>query len=305
LARGRIAYALIGPLLPIALALCAAAVAEADDVDIRLRLAWGGGEAQSWQGTIQLSAGTLTNVTPLGLEADSPGSMLLVDGATIRIAARTPRSYDGCDIRVQAPADAKLIVRLWAGEMPPAAPLEVPLAKLLGGFAQFDLDQRNNRLLAQRSSGDTLRVKFDRQTLIFEPGDTFELEALPNSLGLTPGASYLLAASLLPAHSEKSMWNEDHELKIDANGQSPQLPVRVLLPTAEGVYDVRLSLYPKRLTTSLVRGTPLATRKVQVVVIAPVQAVSETPVAWQSVLDFDPASPKWWERMARLPSWTP
>src|SRR5580765_8162736 len=115
LARGRIAYALIGPLLPIALALCTAAVAEADDIDVRLRLAWGGGEAQSWQGTIQLSAGLLSEATPLGLEADSPGSMLLLDATTLGIAPRTPRSYDGCDLRVQAPADARLIVRLRSG----------------------------------------------------------------------------------------------------------------------------------------------------------------------------------------------
>ena len=35
-----------------------------------------------------------------------------------------------------------------------AAPLEIPLSRLLKGFAQFDLDERNNRLLAQRSPGD-------------------------------------------------------------------------------------------------------------------------------------------------------
>src|SRR5204863_531277 len=131
-------------------------------------------------GTIQLSAGLLSEAMPLGLEADSPGSMLLLDATTLGIAPRTPRSYDGCDLRVQAPADAKLIVRLRSGEALEAAPLEVPLAKLLGGFAQFDLDQRNNRLLAQRSPGDTLRIKFDRETLLFEPGETFELTAQAN-----------------------------------------------------------------------------------------------------------------------------
>src|SRR5262245_4142066 len=84
----------------------------AEPIDVRLRIAWGGGEARSWQGAIQLSEGTLSDVQPLGLEADEPGSMLLLDDKTVRVFPRTPRSYDGLDLRVQSPHDAKLVVQL-------------------------------------------------------------------------------------------------------------------------------------------------------------------------------------------------
>jgi hypothetical protein len=80
--------------------------AAAEPIDVRIRVAWGGGEARSWQGTMQLSEGTLSEVQPLGLEADEPGSMLLIDDKTLRVFARTPRSYDGLDLRVQAPPEA-------------------------------------------------------------------------------------------------------------------------------------------------------------------------------------------------------
>ena len=39
------------------------------------------------------------------------------------------------------------------------------------------------------------------------------------------------------------------------------------LPQAEGVYDLEVSLYQKRLTSSLVKGKPLAKRKIQVLIL--------------------------------------
>src|SRR4051794_17318552 len=95
-------------LAPFLLSMCAPHAA-ASEVDLRIRIAWGGGEAEPWQGTIRVSEGTLSEVTPLAFEADAPGSMLTIDPATIRVYPRTPRSYDGCDVRVQAPAGAKLV----------------------------------------------------------------------------------------------------------------------------------------------------------------------------------------------------
>src|SRR5207248_477157 len=74
-------------------------VAAGDDLDVRVRVAWGGGEARAWQGMIRISEGTLSEVMPLGLEPDAPGSILAIDPATLRVHRRTPRTYDGCDVR--------------------------------------------------------------------------------------------------------------------------------------------------------------------------------------------------------------
>lgn len=288
-----------------ALALAWLPAATAGEIDARIRIAWGGGEPRPWQGTIQLSSGTLSDVLPLGLEPDAPGSMQITGEGTIRIQPRSPRSYDGCDLRVQGPENAKLIVTLWAAGAPPGGAVEVPLAKVLRGFAQYDLDERKNRLLAQRSPGDVLRVQFERPSLLFEPGERFDLEVQPNVPDLAPGTTYLLAAAVERARAGEESWNKDFEVRVDSSGHGAAVPLAIPLPTAEGVYEVKLQLYPKRLTSSLVRGKPLAARKVQLVVLAPVKTLDRQPAAWQSVLDFDPASPKWWERLApRLPAWT-
>ena len=81
--------------------------------------------------------------------------MQLVDEAALRVYPRTPRSYDGCDIRVQAPADASLIVELspterTTGIATPASPIEIPLTRLIKEFVQSPLDERNHQLFVQR-----------------------------------------------------------------------------------------------------------------------------------------------------------
>jgi hypothetical protein len=293
-----------GLLVPLALGSFLAAN-DATPLDIRVRLAWGGGEARSWQGTIAVSdGGELSELTPLGLEPDEPGSMHVLNSGEIQIIARTPRTYDGCDIRVRGPASAKLLIRLSSPPFSPAAPLELPLAKVAAEFVQFSLDDRNNRLLAQRSPGDALRVSFSRPSLVFEPGEQFELEVEPRIAELPSGNSFQLLATLSPARLDETIWTTENDVRVE-NGQIATARLAVPLSEREGVYDLRLALYPKRLiTSSLVRGRPIATRTVQVVTVAPVKPRNEVSAEWQSIFAFDPASPRWWESMMRLPSFT-
>lgn len=242
-------------------------------------------------------------IAPLGLEPDEPGSMLRLDAATVQILARSPRSYDGCDLHVRAPLEANLIVQLSNAGQSAGQPLQISLARLARGFVQQDLDEHHNRLLAQRSPGDTLRVRLQKDSLVFTPGETLELDVTPSELDVTAGAGYLLSATLSPARTDQPLWNQDHELRVEAGGELPSTPLRVPLPATEGVFDLRLSLYPKRLTTSLVRGKPLTSRKVQMVVVEPTRFADSRSASWQAILDFDPANPRWLERLARLPSW--
>jgi hypothetical protein len=274
----------------------------AADLDVRLRLAWGGGAAQAWQGTIRVSEGTLSDPIALRMEADTPGSMLLVDSATLEIFPRTPRSYDGVDLRVQAPADAHLIVNLQGPQGEPLDPIEVPLARVLGAFQKFDLDEHGNRLLAQRSPGDGLRVTLAGGTAVFAPSERLELEVQPLALDLGSGNTYLLEATLTPAGSDERVGGAEHELRTGPGGEAPAIPITIPLPTAEGVYDLKLALYPKRFALPLVRAKPIVRRQVQIVSVAPVRPIDRRAPDWQIAYELDPANPNWWERMARMPS---
>jgi len=275
----------------------------AAELDLRLRLAWGGGEACSWQGVIELTEGQLISAQPLGLEADSPGAMHIVNDQLLRVFPRSPRTYDGCDVHVKAPADAVLRVKLFPAGGASGEAIELPLEKLKQGFHSLNLDQQRNRLLVQRSPGDVLRVSMTRDHLVFAPSEKFSCEVVPNALPLTPNTAYQMTATLFDARGGAERNRLDLEVKTDETGSSLAVSaIDMPLPADEGVYDLVISLYLKRLTSPLLRGKPIAERRVQLVVVDPVQRTSATPVEWKTTWEIDPANPKWWERMARIPT---
>ena len=288
-----------------ALALSTAAIsgASAADLDIRLRIDWGGGEPRSWQGTIRTTAGTLSEPQTLGLEADAPGSMLLVGEDTLQIVPRTPRNYDGVDLRVQAPEGAKLIVELSAPGAKPLDPIEIPLARVVKGFAQFELDDERNGLLAHRSPGDTLAVRFARDSLVFAPGEKLEFELAPTALDLAANTTYQLESSLTPARTDEVISSDTRDVRTGADRQARAAAYfarRCLRPKGSTIST--LALYPKRLTSALVKPKPVAQRKVQFVVVAPVRPIDRSAIEWKTAYELDPANPSWWDRMARMPS---
>jgi hypothetical protein len=275
--------------------------AEADE--LRVRLTWGGGSPRSWQGTIRITEGKLADVVPLGLEADTPGSMRLVDESTLVISPRFPRTYDGVDLRVTAPRDAMLIIEMQhdGGEGPP--PIQWRLETLAKAVQQANLDDQENRIVGQRSPGDRLAIDLPREHLVFGPGEKFEFTVVPRPLDLAPNSGYLLNVALLHARGGDELTSQDREFKTDASA-APQLEgiFALTLPNEEGVYDVRISLYPKRLTSPLVRGKPICERRVQLVIVDPAQKLDREAAAWQTALELDPAHPRWWEKMIRIPS---
>jgi hypothetical protein len=280
-------------------------IASATELDLRLRLAWGGGEACSWQGLIELSAGTLDDVRPLGLEADSPGALHLINDQTLRVFPRSPRTYDGCDLHIVAPPEAILRVKLYPAGGPAGEVVELPLEKLKQGFHSLNLDQLKNRLLVQRSPGDQLRVKISRDHLIYGPGEKFSCEVIPNALPLAPNTAYILSAAVIEARGGRERNRLDLEIRSDDHGASTVVSqAEMPLPYDEGVYDIVFSVYPKRLTSSLLRGKALVERRVQVVVVDPVQRTPVNPGEWKTTWEIDPANPKWWERMTRIPTLT-
>ena len=103
-----------GPSLALALLVVGCLLPESAhaEEELRVRLAWGGGTPRSWQGTIHLTSGEITEFIPLGLESDAPGAMHLIDSATLAIAPRHPRGYDGVDLLIRAPRDAAFVIEL-------------------------------------------------------------------------------------------------------------------------------------------------------------------------------------------------
>lgn len=266
----------------------------AADTTLRLRIAWGGGVERIWSGSIRLSEGRFSELEPLGIEANEPGSIWLSAGG-IEIREPTQRAYDGVDVLVTADLAAKLSIALVdpTGEI--TKNIEVPLTELVHQSHATPLDDTDNRLLVTRSPGDRLRVRCQRDNLVFAPGEnlTFELAAHLADAANTP---VRYSAMITASATGTRTWSEEYE--AGAEGTATTITLRV--PEAEGVYDLTLAAVPTRLRSRISKKS-LAERKVQLIVLdkRPPTEAPEGPLA--RVVEIDPMHPRWWERLGTIP----
>ncbi len=274
---------------------------------VGVRIAWGGGAAQTWTGSLSVDRGALGDPKLLGIEADEPGSMWLSDdGGRLEIRQRSPRTYDAVDLMVAAPARAVLQLHLAPADSPDrGSQLTVSLADLLDGARNEQLDDRGNRVLVQRSPGDALRVSFDRPSLVFAPDEPFDLTVEPHLLPLPDDARFVVKLELTPARGNRVLWSAEREGRA---GQAVAFPVSVPLPQQEGAYDLTLTAtrtgWPNPVRRPLHWRQTIAERKVQVLVLAadaPGAAAASDESSFRQVVEIDPAHPRWWELLAKLP----
>lgn len=279
------------------------AVAGAQQRSMRLRVAWGGGESRRWHGSVELTEGVLSELVPLGVEADEPGSMW-IDGSRVLINGPSGRTYDGFDCTVDAPPEARLLFRLSSRVgQPLEPPLEVTLEAAGGDSFGADLKDGNNRLLVRRAPGDKLHVELDRDALVFSPAEKWRLALQPRLWGLAPAARVRFRCELRGDGDARPLWTNEYELTADAQGAvTGEILVEVPVPEREGVYHVDIAAAARRLPTISLKNN-LAERRVQFVVIDPQapQSGDAAGAGWSKVVEINPASPTWWERIAKVP----
>ena len=272
---------------------------------LRVRVEWGGGTERLWEGTISLSEGTLAEPRPLGLEADEPGSMWMEAGQ-LMIRQRTVRAYDGVDLLVSAPRDAKLLVQLTATDDRPRGPqIEVPLADLTGELRNLPLDGKENRLVVRRTPGDSLRIQTSSRSMVFAPGETLKMDLSPYLLPLPADGKARIKVQVSDARDQRELSATHHDVRA---GQGEVIPLEISLPAEEGVFDVTITAVQSASWAHPVRPSlhwkrPLAERKVQVLVLGHTRpaTASKTPRELTPVLEIDPANPHWWEKV-KLPA---
>jgi hypothetical protein len=296
---------------PIALLLCAmlGSAANAQDAPgvapLRLRISWGGASPTMWTGRAWLDDGLLTELKLLGTAADRAGSIWLQD-RQVRINSLSPRTLDVIEVTASATSSAQLLVALtpassFGGNTP--APVKVPLADVLRRSVAVRLDEHGNTLRVERVPPESLEIVTDRKALIFAPGEQFSFELRPQLSDMAPGTSLDIEASLALSGRNEPIWSAPQRFEVPIE-DPPLATVTVPIPQAEGVYTIRITATrsPGFRARFLPGGAgPTAERSFDIVVLDARPQQAAGPVAWETVLEIDPTSPRWWER---LPRWT-
>lgn len=295
----------------ISIPLSTARVLSAEDFDVRIRVTWGGGAKRQWRGTMVARDGQLTEPKCLGVEADVADELVLYRD-TLRFAQPMPVSADGLDVRVIGTGETKLVLELAPFDKPDAIrQVELLLSDVVAtskAIHDSPLDDRGNTLHVQRVPSDRLRVEFERSSLVFSPGEEFSFQVRPHEWGLAEGTAWRCTLQLHPVDTKQVVWKEQHDLRVGASGRISEMgPIKLAVPTEEGVYDLVISLIQRRFADSLVPGSlvpakPLIQRNVQLLVLDDEPQLA-SPATWELVDEIDSGNPKWWERLNWLPQW--
>lgn len=276
-------------------------VAPTDNIDLKLRLAWGGGTPVRWRGRISLSTGKITKRSSLGLSPDAPGRKLLEEDSLV-VLPISPTGFDGVDIELQAPEDSVLRIEL-SNPQPNGENYtqEIPLTELLASRHLEPMDQQGNWLSIQRGWGDQLQFQFERDSLVFNVQESFRFDVRTRHSRLPANSEYELTFALRRLDSKNDEWSTRLDVVADELGEIPtESDLEVPIPDQEGAYTLFCQLIPKRLAAPLLRPRPVLERQIQLIAIDP-QIAQSREVEWESIFEFDPAHPGWWERILLVP----
>lgn len=276
----------------------------AADVNVRLRFAWGSGDSAKhrWDGRIVCANAKMSDLQPLGIEADAPVAVQLINNELI-VDPREPRGFDGCDVTIHGEGSSLVRFELRSEQSSKPTVVEVPLSKIAKEQVRESIDSLGSVLLAYRSPGDRFRLVSKRDNLIFSPGETWPARFQTDFAAELATGPVTVEIALRAIGSDEILWHATQV--VTAESPAPdQLVVDLVVPPKEGGYRLSLSASAEQsFATRFVPGQgskPFASREIDLVVIDPAAKLPPLVDKWVPLLSIDPANPGWWQR---LPTW--
>jgi hypothetical protein len=291
-------------LLTVSLLSVLALAAGAAEMNVRLRFAWGSGDSAKhrWVGRVVCADAKITDLQPLGIEADAPVAVQLINNVLI-VDPSEPRGFDGCDVTISGEESSLVRFELRSEQSSTPTVVEVPLSKIAKEQIRESIDSLGSVLLAYRSPGDRFRLVSKRKNLIFEPGEVWPARFQTDFAAELATGPVTIQIVLRALGSDAVLWQATQV--VTAQSPAPdQLVVDLAMPTKEGGYRLSLSASAEQsFATRFVPGQgpkPFATREIDLVVIDPATKLPPLVDQWVPLLSIDPANPGWWQR---LPTW--
>ncbi len=206
----------------------------------RLRVSWGGGQNQSWHGSIVADSGAVSNITPLGLSESLANTAAKINDRQINIHQSIATNYDGFDFTFQGDRNSNFTIDLAADDDPESKFQKTfSVASLIQGAFQNPLDDLGNHVSIDRVPGDVIKVQLDRDHLVIDAGETMSVDVALNHSVLKPGQANLRMSLVTARQSGPAIWSQTETITVNEAGStstSTRFPVEA--PREEGVYDL-------------------------------------------------------------------
>ncbi|MEZ6089193.1 MAG: hypothetical protein R3C05_14420 [Pirellulaceae bacterium] len=275
-------------------------------MNLRLRAQWSSPTPEPVGLLVTIDNGRFENLANLSLDPGSTGAFDLSDDRKqIVVQPRTASLRGGVEFSVEGSENSQVRISMLASEKAssPVSPFaKFTLEEIAKESIRIDLAGGRIPFSIDRSPGDQLRVSFDRETLIFEPGEKVPVSIQPNATGLPAEQRLRLSMTLTQARETKVLFEKQWQVESDADGKVARVDLdEMTLPDSEAAYDLIVRLEPERryLTLDVPWADAGSTvqRRVQLVVVGKQAAESDT----RPFIEFakiEPTKRQWWN-----PTW--
>lgn len=210
----------------------------------RLRVSWGGGQNQSWHGSIVADSGTVSSITPLGLNESLADTATKIHDRQINIRQKVATNYDGFDFTFQGNLNSTITIDLASDDDPESKfQKTLTVASLLQNVFQNQLDDLGNHLSVDRAPGDAVEVQLDRDHLVFDAGETAPVRIALNHCDLKPGQANVRMSIVKARQKGPAIWSQTETVNVnDAGSTTSPTPFQFEAPQDEGVYDLLIEV---------------------------------------------------------------
>lgn len=243
------------------------------------------------QGAFRDLRGT-SNISSLEAGLSSDARSVSLSSAAEHLAAETILTFEG---------DLSEAIRLKIQGNGNAEAVSIPLHEIYAGGVTRSIGDLGITAEFERLAEDRLRIETDHPSAIFAAGETFNLQLTAALADLEPQTPLNLLVQLLRVGDGRAVWQTSSQVSVPVDGL-PRVESAIPLPNVGGDYLIRIVAtqpagFRKRFLP-LAKNKPLAVRTVPIAVVS--QDAPSGQLSFQTLIDIDPASPRWWER---IPSW--
>jgi hypothetical protein len=268
----------------------------ADSVAIELRVVWGGGVARKFRGTVSLEKGSLSVVRNLSLQPDSIASIAQSKNNTISIQEHSPSTFGGMDVKIDAMSTELIRFRFEDPANNEVIEHNLQVSEILQGNWVRNLDDRGNRIAAERLIQDRLRIKPSENKSVYATGIRWGGSIEGYRSGVVAG-EYVLQTSLIDeVTGAVQTKGEEKSVTVNELGSFPQTYVELALPVSEGAYAIEVSLQKKRFLNSLVGYTSAMKRRLDMVTFD-YKAGATRIEKWVADATIEPLATQWWTKL--------
>lgn len=269
---------------------------------MRIRLSFGSDQPAVWKGKIELPRPIEPNsLRILGMSPDHVGRIYTRENRIV-IDLLEPVTYGGLEFEIVGDATETIEYLLVSGTTDKdAASLtaKVELGQIAAAPHSDQSSSQRARIFLERAPGDELKFLTSRPALVYDPDEAPSFAVAVSPFGEFTDDDQQLSLKLKHLSKPAALADEAASIwqsTIDIEERGVPYPVEIDTPLSPGTYELSIDLVvPSSLPFT--PPTPLASRKVQWVVIdpQPIRPFSDTPdnfdLVWESRTDSQESSP--------------